>query len=68
MDGRRCEDTVFGDLRARGRIVFASSSRQVAGWLTELNVPAPPVRTLSISEVVPGAVVEEYRIVLVPGG
>jgi tRNA(Arg) A34 adenosine deaminase TadA len=41
-----------------GRIVFASSSRQLAGCLTELNVPAPPVRTLSISEVVPGAVVD----------
>ncbi|WP_372498235.1 nucleoside deaminase [Streptomyces marispadix] len=41
-----------------GRIVYASSSEQLAGWLTELGVPAPPVRTLPIREVVPGAVVE----------
>ncbi|MFF3687977.1 nucleoside deaminase [Streptomyces sp. NPDC002187] len=37
-----------------GRIVYAVSSRQLAGWLTELGVPAAPVRTLSIGEVVPG--------------
>ncbi|GGT02016.1 tRNA-specific adenosine deaminase [Planobispora rosea] len=41
-----------------GRIVYASSSEQLAGWLAELGVPAPPVRTLPIREVVPGAVVE----------
>jgi len=41
-----------------GRIVFASSSEQLTGWLAELNVPAPPVRTLSIREVVPGAIVD----------
>jgi tRNA(Arg) A34 adenosine deaminase TadA len=41
-----------------GRIVYASSSTQLAGWLTELGAPAPPVRTLAIREVVPGAVVE----------
>lgn len=40
-----------------GRIVYASSSEQLAGWLAELGVPAPPVRTLPIQEVVPGAVV-----------
>ncbi|MEU1802573.1 nucleoside deaminase [Streptomyces sp. NPDC019937] len=40
-----------------GRIVYASSSEQLAGWLAELGVPAPPVRTLPIREVVPGAVV-----------
>ncbi|MFF7652307.1 nucleoside deaminase [Streptomyces sp. NPDC007983] len=40
-----------------GRIVYASSSQQLAGWLAELGVPAPPVRTLPIREVVPGAVV-----------
>ncbi|HLU73628.1 MAG TPA: nucleoside deaminase [Nonomuraea sp.] len=41
-----------------GRIVYASSSAQLAEWLRELGVPAPPVRTLPIREVVPGAVVE----------
>jgi tRNA(Arg) A34 adenosine deaminase TadA len=41
-----------------GRIVYVSSSEQLAGWLAELGVPAPPVRTLPIREVVPGAVVE----------
>ncbi|WP_199831117.1 nucleoside deaminase [Streptomyces sp. NBRC 110028] len=40
-----------------GRIVYASSSEQLAGWLAELGVPAPPVRALPIREVVPGAVV-----------
>nr|WP_063729082.1 nucleoside deaminase [Streptomyces sp. RTd22] len=41
-----------------GRIVYASSSEQLSGWLADLGVPAPPVRTLPIREVVPGAVVE----------
>jgi tRNA(Arg) A34 adenosine deaminase TadA len=41
-----------------GRIVYASSSEQLAGWLAELGVPAPPVRTLPIQQVVPDAVVE----------
>ncbi|OMI35988.1 nucleoside deaminase [Streptomyces sparsogenes] len=41
-----------------GRIVYASSSEQLAAWLGDLGVPAPPVRTLPIREVVPGAVVE----------
>jgi tRNA(Arg) A34 adenosine deaminase TadA len=41
-----------------GRIVFASSSQQLIGWLAELNVAAPRVRPLSIGEVVPGAVVD----------
>ncbi|MEU0841840.1 nucleoside deaminase [Streptomyces sp. NPDC005962] len=40
-----------------GRIVYASSSEQLSDWLAELGVPAPPVRTLPIREVVPGAVV-----------
>src|SRR5215212_9400439 len=31
-----------------GRIVYVSSSRQLAAWLSELNIPAPPVRTLPI--------------------
>jgi tRNA(Arg) A34 adenosine deaminase TadA len=41
-----------------GRIVYASSSEQLAAWLTELGVPSPPVRTLPIREVVPGLAVE----------
>ncbi|GGO75374.1 nucleoside deaminase [Nonomuraea cavernae] len=38
-----------------GRIVYVSSSEQLAGWLAELGVPAPPVRTLPINDIVPGA-------------
>ena len=41
-----------------GRIVYASSSEQVGAWREELGVPAPRVRALAITEVVPGAVVE----------
>ncbi|MFH8370937.1 nucleoside deaminase [Streptomyces sp. NPDC018031] len=41
-----------------GRIVYAASSEQLASWLAELGVPAPPVRALPIRTVVPGAVVE----------
>lgn len=41
-----------------GRIVYAASSEQLAAWLGEMGVQAPPVRMLSIREVVPGAVVE----------
>jgi tRNA(Arg) A34 adenosine deaminase TadA len=41
-----------------GRIVYASSSAQLASWLAELGVPAPPVRTLPVHEVVPGVTVE----------
>jgi tRNA(Arg) A34 adenosine deaminase TadA len=41
-----------------GRIVYVSSSEQLATWLAELGVPPPPVRTLPIQEVVPGLVVE----------
>jgi tRNA(Arg) A34 adenosine deaminase TadA len=41
-----------------GRIVYVSSSAQLAVWLAELAVPAPPVRTLPIQEVVPNLVVE----------
>ena len=41
-----------------GRIVYASSSEQLTGWLAELGVVAPPVRPLPIREVVPGAIVE----------
>jgi tRNA(Arg) A34 adenosine deaminase TadA len=41
-----------------GRIVYATSARQLAGWLAEMNVPPPPVRRLAIKEVVPGLVVD----------
>ena len=41
-----------------GRIVYVSSSEQLAAWLTELGVPPPPVRTLAIREVVPDAIVD----------
>ena len=41
-----------------GRIVYAASSAQLGQWLTELGVPMPPVNTLPIKDVVPGAVVD----------
>src|SRR5919112_529104 len=41
-----------------GPIVYASSSEQLAGWLSELGVPPSPVAPLAIREVVPGAVVD----------
>lgn len=41
-----------------GRIVYASSSEQLATWLAELGVPTLPVRSLPIQEVVPDVVVE----------
>lgn len=41
-----------------GRIVYASSSEQLAGWLAEMGVPLPRVRTLPIREIVPDLVVE----------
>ncbi|KUL47067.1 nucleoside deaminase [Streptomyces regalis] len=41
-----------------GRIVYVASSEQLAGWLGELGVPAPPVRTLPVQDVAPGVVVD----------
>ncbi|WP_328869166.1 nucleoside deaminase [Streptomyces sp. NBC_00287] len=41
-----------------GRIVYVASSEQLAAWLTELGVPAPPVRTLPVNDIAPGVVVE----------
>ncbi|MFI6576251.1 nucleoside deaminase [Nocardiopsis sp. NPDC050513] len=38
-----------------GRIVYASSSAQLAAWLAEWGVPPAPVRALPVREVVPGA-------------
>jgi tRNA(Arg) A34 adenosine deaminase TadA len=41
-----------------GRIVYVTSSEQLVAWLSELGVPAPPVRPLPIREIVPGLTVE----------
>ncbi|MFF4272285.1 nucleoside deaminase [Streptomyces sp. NPDC001536] len=41
-----------------GRIVYVASSEQLAEWLDEWEVPAPPVRTLPVHEVAPGVTVE----------
>ncbi|MFO8042821.1 MAG: nucleoside deaminase [Alkalispirochaeta sp.] len=41
-----------------GRIVYASSSAQLSQWLQEFGVAPPPVQTLPITAVVPGARVE----------
>jgi tRNA(Arg) A34 adenosine deaminase TadA len=40
-----------------GRIVYASSSEQLTGWMAELGVPPSPVRPLRIREVVPSLAV-----------
>ena len=41
-----------------GRIVYASSSAQLSGWLAELGVPPGPVRPLPIGDVVRGIVTD----------
>lgn len=41
-----------------GRIVYASSSAQLTTWLKDMGVPASPVKSLAIQEVVPSAVVD----------
>ncbi|WP_447983321.1 nucleoside deaminase [Nitrospira sp. Nam74] len=41
-----------------GRIVYVSSSEQLVTWLIDLGVPAPPVRSLPIREIVPNLVVD----------
>ena len=41
-----------------GRIVYASSSAQLSGWLEALGVPPPPVRPMPITEVAPGVLVD----------
>lgn len=41
-----------------GRIVYASSSQQLAQWLDELGVSPPPVKTLPVNAVAPGIPVE----------
>lgn len=41
-----------------GRIVYASSSRQLAEWLGEMNVPPARVRNLPIQDVIRDVVVD----------
>lgn len=41
-----------------GRIVYASSSAQLSGWLEEMNVPPAPVRAFPVQEIAPGVRVE----------
>ena len=41
-----------------GRIVYASSSAQLASWAAELGVPPAPVRPLPVNDVAPGVPVE----------
>lgn len=41
-----------------GRIVYVSSSKQLTTWLSDLGVPASPVRPLSIHEILPDAIVQ----------
>ncbi len=41
-----------------GRIVYAAASSQLSTWLQKWGVPAPPVATLPITTIVPGAEVD----------
>ncbi|PRY49733.1 cytidine/deoxycytidylate deaminase-like protein [Geodermatophilus tzadiensis] len=41
-----------------GRIVYASSSAQLTGWLADLGVPPAPVRPLPVPDVAPGVPVD----------
>ncbi|MDI3422166.1 nucleoside deaminase [Streptomyces luteolus] len=41
-----------------GRIVYVASSAQLGDWLTELGVPAAPVRPLPINDIAPDVRVE----------
>jgi hypothetical protein len=50
-----CRGARLGRPRAH---LYVSSSEQLAGWLAELGIPAPPVRPLPIREVVPAVAVE----------
>ena len=40
-----------------GPIVYASSSEQLAGWLSELGVPPSPVRALPVRQIAPAVAV-----------
>ncbi len=39
-------------------IVYIHSAEQLAAWLDEMGVPAPPVRPIAIQEIVPGISVQ----------
>jgi tRNA(Arg) A34 adenosine deaminase TadA len=41
-----------------GRIVYASSSKQLSAWLSELGVPPPRVRPLPIGDVITDTVID----------
>ena len=41
-----------------GRIVYASSSRQLAAWMAEWGIAPGPVRTLAIEDVISGVQVD----------
>lgn len=41
-----------------GRIVYASSSKQLTKWKQEMNLPSSPVNSLAIQDIVPNAQVE----------
>ncbi|TWG92605.1 hypothetical protein L615_000700000120 [Nocardioides sp. J9] len=41
-----------------GRIVYATSTPQLLGWLDELGVPPGPVTPLQVTEVAPGIPVD----------
>jgi tRNA(Arg) A34 adenosine deaminase TadA len=41
-----------------GRIVYASSSAQLTGWLAEFGAGPGPVAPLRVQDVAPGVVVE----------
>ncbi len=41
-----------------GRIVYASSSEQLSGWLADLGVGPAPIRTLPIAQIISGARVD----------
>lgn len=41
-----------------GRIVYASSTDQLANWLAEFGIPGARVRALSIHEIAPGLTVD----------
>lgn len=41
-----------------GRIVYASSSEQLAQWLERFGAPPPPVKTLPINAIVPSVQVD----------
>ncbi|MCY7397101.1 MAG: nucleoside deaminase [Nocardioides sp.] len=41
-----------------GRIVYAVSSAQLSGWLSDWGAPAGPVRTLPVDDLVPGILLD----------